>query len=53
MPAAVALLLMQLGCAAQGFTTPGGEGFVVWVCPPPAAAGAPPAEEKALPEAPA
>ena len=34
MPLAVALLLLQLGCAQQSFQLPSNEEFVVWVCPP-------------------
>jgi hypothetical protein len=34
MPMAIMLVLIQLGCAPQPFRTPGGEQFVVWVCPP-------------------
>jgi hypothetical protein len=34
MPLAVALLLLQLGCAQQSFALPSNEEFVVWVCPP-------------------
>jgi hypothetical protein len=43
MPAAIAALLLSLGCASAPFTGPGGE-FAVWVCPatePPAEAAPP------------
>lgn len=33
MPAAIAALLMALGCAPATFTGPSGA-FVIWVCPP-------------------
>jgi hypothetical protein len=33
MPAAIAALLMSLGCAPASFNGPAGE-FLVWVCPP-------------------
>lgn len=33
MPAAIAALLMALGCAPASFSGPAGE-FAIWVCPP-------------------
>jgi hypothetical protein len=45
MPAAIAALLLQLGCAPAEFSGPAGP-FLVWVCPPvvDAAPAAPEAE---------
>lgn len=53
MPTVIAVLLMQLGCAAQGFTTSAGDGLVVWVCPPVAAEPAAGEDEKEQPGTPA
>jgi hypothetical protein len=36
MPAAIAALLLSLGCAPAEFSGPAGA-FIVWVCPPVAA----------------
>lgn len=33
MPAALAMVMLALGCAPAPFNGPGGP-FVVWVCPP-------------------
>lgn len=42
MPLAVAILLLQLGCAQQSFQLPSNEEFVIWVCPPVQIESAPP-----------
>lgn len=34
MPAAIAALLMALGCAPIEISTPRGDAFGIWVCPP-------------------
>ncbi len=34
MPAAIAALLMALGCAPIQIATPRGDAFGIWVCPP-------------------
>ena len=58
MPAAIAALLMAMGCAPANFTGPAGA-FAIWVCPPvieqqdaPDAPAAPPAApaQPAIPE---
>jgi hypothetical protein len=33
-PTAIAALLMALGCAPIDVTTPRGDAFGIWVCPP-------------------
>jgi hypothetical protein len=52
MPAAIAALLMALGCAPIEISTPRGDAFGIWVCPPvaegeaPAPAAPPPPREE-------
>lgn len=48
MPAAIAALLMALGCAPASFNGPAGT-FVVWVCPPVAQEGGEAPQEEPTP----
>lgn len=56
MPAALAALLMAMGCAPASFTGPAGA-FAIWVCPPVTdqqeAPATPPTAPPAAPAAPA